>query len=529
MRYFDQEAEYGGKPCEGPEEESIACEVAKCPIHGEWGDWTEWGKCTQECGPGKHYRSRKIKVFPEFGGEPIKGAKEEEEGCEEKPCPVACEVSDFKDIGECSKRCGGGKMMQVREILTEAAHGGEACPPLEQFVDCNTHLCPIDCVMTDWTDDGPCSLSCGGGLVAQKLYVKVQPQYGGFKCPQRTEREFPCNTQFCPVDGVWGQWSGWSGCSTWCGPGITSRMRNQIVIAAHGGKECEGSEREMKECEDRPCPIYCVFADWDAWGPCSADCGQGETQRTREVAVPAQHGGKVCEGEALEVQECQIAPCPVACEVGPWEMEGECSLTCGGGQQTWTRPINIQALFGGTPCPSSLEKELPCEIQPCPVDCELTDWVKASECSASCGGGIKSEIKNVATQPAHGGAMCDVIRSREVSCNEDPCPIDCEWDAWSGYTMCSTTCDIGETKRTRGKFQEAMHGGKACEGPEEQSEECQVVPCPVHCEFSEWSELSQCDEECGLGMQERDRYETVKEMHGGELCVGPTFETQECE
>ena len=43
----------------------------------------------------------------------------------------------------------------------------------------------------------------------------------------------------------------------------------------------------------------------------------------------------------------------------------------------------------------------------------------------------------------------------------------------------------------------------------------------MHCEFSDWSPWADCDEECGPGMQERDRYETVKEQHGGELCVHP--------
>lgn len=57
---------------------------------------------------------------------------------------------------------------------------------------------------------------------------------------------------------------------------------------------------------------------------------------------------------------------------------------------------------------------------------------------------------------------------QSVPCS--PVKIYHEWDEWSGDSMCSTTSDIGETKRTRGKFEEEeQHGCKACEGPEEQS------------------------------------------------------------
>merc|ERR1719388_177766 len=128
--------------------------------------------------------------------------------------------------------------------------------------------------------------------------------------------------------------------------------------------EAEGKGTEMKECIDRPCPIDCVFDEWDDWGACSAECGPGEKQRSRGEKISAQHGGKVCEGADMEIAECQVKPCPVACEVGPWEEEGDCSLTCGSGEQFWKRIINVEAMFGGAPCPGVLEKYLPCNVQP---------------------------------------------------------------------------------------------------------------------------------------------------------------------
>ena len=202
-----------------------------------------------ECGPRRQQRERTIGTHSQFGGKPCDGPLLEEQTCEVAPCPVDCEVSDWKDVGECDRRCGGGQMFQVREVLTAGGHGGDECPPVEQHVECNTHPCPVDCEMSDWQDMSACSLSCGSGKVQQSRSIQTQPQYGGFPCVTKVEREMPCNAQPCPVDAVWGQWTGWGGCSAWCGEGTTSRTRNQVVIVAHGSKEAEGVDREAQVCQ----------------------------------------------------------------------------------------------------------------------------------------------------------------------------------------------------------------------------------------------------------------------------------------
>jgi len=527
-RYEEIEAQHGGVPCPGPMEEERDCEVVPCPIACQWGEWKDWGDCSMECGPGRNHRTRTVATHAEHGGAPCDGPEKEEDKCEVSPCPVDCKVSDWRDVGACDRRCGGGQMFQIREVLTESGHGGDSCPPVEQHVECNNHLCPVDCEMSIWQDNGVCSLSCGGGIVQQVRLINTQPQNGGHACPEKVERDFPCNTQPCPVDGVWGEWSGMSGCTAWCGDGTQSRMRQKLVIAIHGGQEAAGVDREVQTCKERECSIDCVWNDWAAWGDCSAACGLGETQRTRDRAVVAQFGGKVCEGAELEAMDCEDTPCPVNCEVTAWEEHGDCTLSCGGGQQTLVRSISVQAMHGGAGCPSNMEKTVPCSEDPCPVDCELSDWVAVSECDVSCGGGVKTEIKNILTAASNGGSMCDVVRSREVECNPEACPVNCEWDSWQPWAPCSTSCDEGESSRSRNKYQEAAHGGAECEGDERESKTCKVSDCPVHCDFSEWSDYSLCDEVCGEGRQEKSRYETVKNQHGGEMCVGPTFEERSC-
>ena len=39
------------------------------PIDCEYADWSAWGECSGECGPGIHYRTRDIQVEAEHGGE----------------------------------------------------------------------------------------------------------------------------------------------------------------------------------------------------------------------------------------------------------------------------------------------------------------------------------------------------------------------------------------------------------------------------------------------------------------------------
>jgi len=65
--------------------------------------------------------------------------------------------SDWEDRGDCSERCGGGRIEQVRECV-----GGFGCVgPSVQFVDCNEFPCSGG--YSDWSMWGECSASCGGG------------------------------------------------------------------------------------------------------------------------------------------------------------------------------------------------------------------------------------------------------------------------------------------------------------------------------------------------------------------------------
>ena len=55
----------------------------------------------------------------------------------------------------------------------------------------------------------------------------------------------------CPC--VWGEWGEWSDCSTTCGLESTQRMRSIKKEAINGGLECQGDNREQKNCNEITC------------------------------------------------------------------------------------------------------------------------------------------------------------------------------------------------------------------------------------------------------------------------------------
>ena len=60
-------------------------------VDGQWSDWTNWGDCSVTCGGGKRKRNRTCtSPPPQNGGQKCPGPSEEEEACNEQPCPGRC-------------------------------------------------------------------------------------------------------------------------------------------------------------------------------------------------------------------------------------------------------------------------------------------------------------------------------------------------------------------------------------------------------------------------------------------------------
>jgi len=53
------------------------------------------------------------------------------------------------------------------------------------------------------------------------------------------------------------------------------------------------------------------WTDWTEWSACSKSCDSGIKSRSRDCTQPPpQHGGQVCQGDAVETISCSDRPCP---------------------------------------------------------------------------------------------------------------------------------------------------------------------------------------------------------------------------
>jgi hypothetical protein len=136
------------------------------------------------------------------------------------------------------------------------------------------------------------------------------------------------------------------------------------------------------------------------------------------------------------------------CEVSPWSPAEGCSEECGGGTQEWIRTVVVPSGAKGMPCPT-LRTSRACNVQACPVDCEVSQWTGWSECSAMCGGGIRTRYRQVTKMAQHGGEMCPGRNDHSDTCNPQPCQADCTLGSWSPWSSCSRACNGGFHKRYR--------------------------------------------------------------------------------
>jgi hypothetical protein len=143
-------------------------------------------------------------------------------------------------------------------------------------------------------------------------------------------------------------------------------------------------------------------------------------------------------------------------------------------------------------------------------DCAVSKW-EPEECSKACAGGEQKLIRSVLTHP-NGGAKCLPLKALR-SCNNQPCPVDCKMEAWSGWSKCSADCGGGVTQRLREVKLAMRYGGEPC-GETSETKACNTQACEKDCELSDWTLWSACSKDCDGGTRKRQKF--VKEVAKGE-------------
>ncbi|XP_047112187.1 spondin-1-like [Schistocerca piceifrons] len=170
------------------------------------------------------------------------------------------------------------------------------------------------------------------GIEAGNFIVDSSPIYGLTSFPSVSDSINSLSTDKLseePVNCLMSEWSEWSPCSVTCGRGYKTRERHVLLHPTHGGKRCPSKRTRTKPCRKGRCdptevddnPTWgepyaivtvldndCQLAEWSAWSHCSATCGHAYRQRTRSIIQPRKPGGAPC-GARLQKEKCELPIC----------------------------------------------------------------------------------------------------------------------------------------------------------------------------------------------------------------------------
>ncbi|KAF5907315.1 A disintegrin and metalloproteinase with thrombospondin motifs 13, partial [Clarias magur] len=410
-------------------------------------------------------------------------------------------------VSSCSVTCGSGIQRVSQECVdpnTQEHLEEQLCstvtPKPATLQPCHLPDCPPSWVPGEF---GPCSAPCGVGewvrsvSCAQERGMK-KVALPDSECSEMTKpaaREI-CNTQLCPAR--W-QVSEPGECSAVCGPG--EAHRSVSCIRSHHGADMRIDESlclHPKPSEHVPCVVNVCPIGWET---------REKDQRDHK-------------GSPSVIPRSKIIP------VFVWSpVIGHCTKTCGNGtQQIWFSCVNHHSrldvpeyLCDRSSKPKPYTKL--CVQSPCPA---MWRYIQG-ECSVSCGGGVARRLLYCSQKTAEGGEGMEVVISDAaclptsrpldvVQCNAEPCPA--RWQVGE-QGPCSVSCNMGVALRRVSCVQ--FDGKLESEVEDELCEEDKRPPLTVPC-FSQacsfhWSvqEWSECSVSCGYGIQSR----TVS-------CLGPS-------
>ncbi|MBN3320820.1 AGRB3 protein, partial [Atractosteus spatula] len=187
-----------GTHCSGPLRESRVCNnTALCPVHGVWEEWSPWSLCSFTCGRGQRTRTRSC-IPPQYGGRACDGPETQTKLCNIALCPVDGQWQEWSQWTECSVTCSNGTQQRSRQC-SAAAHGGSECRGhWAESRECANPDCTANGQWNPWGHWSGCSKSCDGGW-QRRSRVCQGAAITGQQCEGTGEEVRKCSEQRCPA------------------------------------------------------------------------------------------------------------------------------------------------------------------------------------------------------------------------------------------------------------------------------------------------------------------------------------------
>ncbi|XP_024941526.1 spondin-1 isoform X2 [Cephus cinctus] len=318
----------------------------KCPS-SKFTEWSLWSPCSTSCGPGKKIRSRRpLSEFKNWSSpynENDEFAYRHDCKIEEALCTPPITSCDFTneeaeqicsepmDKGDCDGRvlrfyfdkpsitcktfhytsCGGN-----RNNFATVEDCNRTCINYQRDLRAN-----LSAIMKNFKVSVSSVLSYHIPVQEQRS-VKTKREKSGSK--ETTENLLNNGIEIssqildtaeandgrkvnCKVSD-WSEWTECQGCT-----GYRNRTREILVKNQNGGKRCpkkliqKNKCRNLQQCES----VDCVMTSWSNWSRCAATCGESVQYRCRRIKIfPRGPYGKLCP-HVVESQQCHLPPCPL--------------------------------------------------------------------------------------------------------------------------------------------------------------------------------------------------------------------------
>ncbi|XP_053349644.1 SCO-spondin [Clarias gariepinus] len=476
------------------------------------------------------------------------------------------------------------------------------CTCINGAMRCGKAPCPVDCGWSEWTSWSSCSRTCDVGIRRRYRSATNPPSaFGGLPCiGDRVELD---TCSITPCSGVKGPWSAWSECSVPCGGGYKSRTRGPI--RSHGtqqqfsacnlhrcsnGTGCAG-EQEWTACMREGLLCSDLGMNTELNSTCSPGCQCPQGSALQDGRCVPLHlcrcdvDGEQSEPGAVVNKDCNTCTCEsgrlinctqVECNVdggwSVWTPWSACSVSCGAGLQSRYRFCsNPERAGAGLPCLGPDRQDKACVQTPCSRDGGWSEWTSWTECTKTCGGGVRSRRRECDSPATEGdGDFCEGLKTEIVACNTDHCPVTqcsdvsgtvfsscgpscprtcdelthCEWRCEPGcYCVDEKVLNVNGTacvEREQCPCLDLTTGQRiapgetvltpdgcnncTCDGGQLK---CGNNPCPVNGGWCEWSSWTPCSKTCGAEWVSRYRSCACPvPTAGGAACPGQQEEHQ---